>query len=779
MKKIYSMLMLLCAGIGHTQAQLISGKVVDEERQPLMAANVVLLALPDSVYIDGAITDSLGGFSIRREMTTERKTLLQVSYIGYQTLYAECAQSEMGTLQLAPDARLMGEVVVKSTLPKTRIKGDAMVTNVAGTVLEKAGTAENLLDRVPGVSAKNGAVSVFGRGQAEVYINGRKVRNATELEQLQADNIKSVEVVDNPGARYDASVRAVVRILTKKPQGEGFSFHNRAYVRYDKKWAEQEQLDMNYRKGGFDIGAMLFGNDMRNWYDKKITTNTYLDKFWKQQMDIYETEHIQNYQTSLMANYASEKGHSVGARYDYSHTPRFKTEHTLENTTWTDDTPDEWMENPGGSDMQQKNHQLNAYYSGKLKGWTIDFNADGYWSNRFTKTFSDETLKDIATDAVKEMRHITTTTDDENSLYAAKLIFGHPLWGGALSFGSEASRTETHSTYLNPEGILDNNRNEIREASASAFAEYSRTFGKLTARAGLRYEHINSDYYEAGQHMDEESRTYNDLFPSLSLTMPIRNAQMRLSYSRDISRPGYSVLRNRVTYANRYTYSSGNPYLKPSLTDNLMLNATYKWMQFRFGYQHIKDARVYTTESYRGDPTIAVLKHTNAPAYDQLNIGVVLSPTIAIWTPQFSAGYMQNWFEAETPWGKEMMNNPIVQLKWQNSLQLPGDFFLSADAAWTSRGDNENTAILSDRWSVDLMLHKAFFRNRLTVQLRGSDLVNGLRSRSRGYFGPLRTMENDNFPSPRSVSLTLRYNFNTAKDKYRGTGAGSSQKRRF
>ena len=98
-------------------------------------------------------------------------------------------------------------------------------------MLEKAGTAENLLNKIPNVTAQDGIITVFGRGTPEVYINGRKVRNWQELDQLSSDNIKSVEVVSNPGARYDASVKAVIRIITKKIAGEGISIDNRTVLR--------------------------------------------------------------------------------------------------------------------------------------------------------------------------------------------------------------------------------------------------------------------------------------------------------------------------------------------------------------------------------------------------------------------------------------------------------------------------------------------------------------------------------------------------------------------
>lgn len=152
---------------------------------------------------------------------------------------------ELGVVQLEQDSQLLSEVTVKGNLPKTRLKGDAMITSVAGTVLEKAGTAENLLDKIPNVTASDGEVNVFGRGAAEIYINGRKVRNASELDQLSADNIQQVEVVTNPGARYDASVKAVVRIMTKKVVGEGFGFSDRLMVNNNRYagWGVQNQYD--------------------------------------------------------------------------------------------------------------------------------------------------------------------------------------------------------------------------------------------------------------------------------------------------------------------------------------------------------------------------------------------------------------------------------------------------------------------------------------------------------------------------------------------------------
>lgn len=127
--------------------------------------------------------------------------------IGYKTVYKPIAPANIGIVQLVADAQQLGEVVGKADLPKTRVKGNAMVTTVTGSVLENAGIGNDLLDKIPGLSAEDSSVNVFGSEAGEIYINGRKMRNNSELDKLSSDNIKSVEVLRHPDARYDASVK--------------------------------------------------------------------------------------------------------------------------------------------------------------------------------------------------------------------------------------------------------------------------------------------------------------------------------------------------------------------------------------------------------------------------------------------------------------------------------------------------------------------------------------------------------------------------------------------
>ena len=163
----------------------VTGTVLDENGEPMSFVNVVLLSMPDSTFVQGAMTDDQGHFQIR---TLKNDGLLKVSSIGYETQYLNPVD---GLIVKMNEATLMlGEVIVKSQLPKTRVKGEAMRTTVEGTILEKAGTVADALARVPSLEAKrDGAVTVLGRGEAEVYINGRKVQDVSELSRLRIHNL--------------------------------------------------------------------------------------------------------------------------------------------------------------------------------------------------------------------------------------------------------------------------------------------------------------------------------------------------------------------------------------------------------------------------------------------------------------------------------------------------------------------------------------------------------------------------------------------------------------
>ena len=152
--------MMICLTF-HAKTQDVVGKVIDKNNNPVPFVNVVLLSLPDSAFVQGAVTDEQGMFKI---VTSLHEGLLKLSSVGYETLFLNINTTNELTIQMMDDTQMLGEVVVKSQLPQTHAKGDAMRTTVAGTILEKAGTVSDALSKIPSLEAeRDGAVKVLPR----------------------------------------------------------------------------------------------------------------------------------------------------------------------------------------------------------------------------------------------------------------------------------------------------------------------------------------------------------------------------------------------------------------------------------------------------------------------------------------------------------------------------------------------------------------------------------------------------------------------------------------
>ncbi len=717
----------------------MGGKVLDEKGEPMPFVNVVLLSLPDSTFIQGAMTDEMGRFQI---ITPNSGALLKVSCIGYKTLYLNAVEGL--TIQMQEDALLLGEVVVKSQLPKTRVKGEAMRTTVEGTILEKAGTVADALARVPSLEAKrDGAVAVLGRGEAEVYINGRKVQDVSELSRLRSDQIQHIDVIQNPGARYAASTKAVVRITLKKAQGDGFSFLDNLTGMYQYGHTITNNLDVNYRTGGFDITASFWAG--RYGHAKMLQENHmfyYVGPDHVESVLKQEGKNIwKGLSPQLQMNYVFNDNHSMGAFYKYDRHP------------------------------------------GKVGSLGIDLNVDGLFDRTETPgSTSEATVLDGATVS----RSIESNTSSRNNFWASKLILSYPVWHGNLSAGGEYSynhRTDAYSFSATASVPVKATDTEINESSTAAFVEFGRRFGLVFAQVGLRYEHLKNDYYNFNEREDEVCRDYGDWFPTFVVSAPVGKVQLSLSYRRDIQRPAYSSLTSSTVYINRYSYQSGNPYLKPTYTHSLVFNAAYQWMNLTLNYARIKDSETMSTEPYPGsdDPLISLVHPINSKeSYNRLTIMPSLRPVFGCWHPTWTAIAIFQNYKTPTADGSILtLNHPYLGLTWNNDIELPHNWRLNAMVQVTSRGDYDNFRINKSRFYSGIGVQKDISLHRmgsLTVDARCMDLFNTSKAGATIY-GP-RELYTSN-PARRTFSLDLTWKFNSADSKYRGTGAGEKQKARM
>ena len=755
-------------------AQNIIGKVMNTKGEPLAFANVVLLNKTDSAFVKGAVSGEDGSFAIDSSCNGG---IIKVTSVGYKTICKDCTGENVGIIKMEDDSNMLGEVVVKSSQPKTILKHGGMTTIVAGSVLEKAGTMEHLLDRIPKVSAQNGSIKVFGRGEPVIYINGRQMRNRSELDRLQSDNIKSVEVITNPGARYAASTRAVIRITTKKILGDGFGFDASTTGEYDEKknFGGFGQLNMSYRKNGLDLGAYAFGAKQYQPYNQDLQQKTYLDKTWIQKSKNRQVGMVEAMNFRLDASYQLDANNSIGANFGFLRNPKQTCEANMTTAIWQDDEQTESSDSHANFFEQKSTLSSNVYYVGKIGKLGIDFNADWLWSKNNEDVVTKEQYQEVGMDAQSQTVH--SLTDKKYRLLASKLVLSYPLLGGELSVGGEYSNTHRTSKYkVVPTNFVSDDDSRITESMASSFLAYSRDFGNVSMEAGLRYEYIDFNYYEYGKYVPEQSKSYGNWFPSISLSIPVGKVQMQLSYATDIDRPSYHYLRSGIQYDNRYTYETGNPFLVSEISKNLNYELAYKWLTFDMTYSHTSHPIMSTVETYKDNPAIGLMKPVNGNSYNDVAASINLRPSFGIWYPSLTASIDKQWFDMETHDGKSL-NKPMASFRFDNTLNTKLGMF-TLMMSYITKGHEKNQYLYKPMFCTNVSAYKAFLKDRLSFQLFVYDLFGTDDIHMSAHYGKMKELISD-IQSTSKVSLTVRYKFNTTRSKYKGTGAGKSQKNRM
>ncbi len=774
MKSILLFLSLELLSFCQVMAQDIKGKIVDETGKPVSFANVVLLNRQDSSFVKGTVSGDDGGFVI--EASCDNGIIIKVSSVGFKTAFKDCKGEDV-TVVLAEDSKMLGEVVVKSSLPKTILTNGGMKTTIAGSVLEKAGTMDNLLDRVPNVSAQNGTIKVFGRGEPLIYINGKQMRDKSELDRLHSDNIKSVEVITNPSARYPASAKAVICITTKKTPGEGLGIDATAMGEYDKKhnFGAEGRLNVNYSKNGLELGAYASIAKQYQPDYKDVQQITYLDKTWNQKSEIRQTEVKESMNYRMDASYQIDANNSIGANFSYLRNPKDSWNGDMNTSILQDETLSE--SNNSHSDLfgQRSNISSNIYYIGKIGKLGIDFNTDWLWDKTRQNDVTDENFQEVGKDMQDQT--VRSITNKYNHLLASKLVLTYPLLGGELSVGGEFSNVHrTSKMQVVPVNIVNDDNSRVTESMTSSFLSYSRDFGNLNLEAGLRYEYIDFDYYEYGKRIADQSKTYGNWFPSLSLSLPVGDAQMQLSYSADINRPSYQSLRSAVQYDNRYTYETGNPLLMAEISRDLDYEVSYKWLTFDVTYSHTSNPIMSYVNTYKDNPAIGLMKPINGKAYDGVESSITLQPTFGFWHPTLTASIDKQWFDMDTN-ERKALNKPMASFRFDNTFDTRLAMF-TLMMSYNTKGNEQNIYFRKPMFCTNISIYKACMKNRLSFQLFVYDLFGTNNQHFIAHFGKLRSMAYD-ASSISKLSLTVRYAFNASRSKYKGTGAGHEQKGRI
>ena len=790
MKTIYSKLAVLVAAMMMSMAMNakthdVSGNVIDEQGEPLAFVNVVLLSLPDSTFIQGAVTDAQGAFRI---VTDKNEGLLRLTCIGYETVYVKAASGL--TIRMKDDTQLISEVTVKGKLPKTTLTGEGLQTNVKGSVLENAGTANDVMAKTPGMMKGKDGVEVIGRGAPQVYINGHRVTDASELERLQSNEIQNIEVISNPGAQYKANVRSVVRIRTVKRQGEGFGFNFNASDAQSLRWSEgndpRAAVDANYRTGGVDIFAGVNYTRATNRQLSDLEKTTYSNIVFHEEGDLEADGHTQVLHSNVGVNWQISDNHFMGGKIEWGRQLQ-ESGHTYINDNVYEDgvlsdrlitiTDDRLADHPsytlGG----------NLYYNGTVgKKLGVDVNLDYYGTETYLKSTSGET------GSMSYNTDVFTVSNNDAQLYAAKAVFSYPVWKGQVQAGTEETFTRRTDEYHISGVNIPASSAEVKEDNYAGFATYGFMLPKVgQISAGVRYEYVRYKYEDVLAPANNLVRNYGNWFPTVSYAGVLGPVQVMLNYSAKTERPSFSSLSSAIRYNSRYTWQSGNAQLQPELSHDISLTAVWRFFTFMVNYTRTNDAIMLWSAPYGNDGVVLVQPRNLNTPFRAMSAMVNLTPTIGPWTMNYTIGIQPQWLSIEVqdprePTGTRVTRfntKPIGFAQLQNTLTLNSGWQFELGAGVSTKGYTENIYLNKIVFDLEAAVQKKLLKNgALILRLEGHDLAGLANYDVKTDFGNHLINQTNKMDSQR-VKFSVRYNFNTAQSKYRGSGAGEKQKARM
>ena len=750
------------------QEEVVKGSVLDEHGQPLPYANVVLLSAADKSFIGGCVTDEEGRFVLP---FSAKNAWLKVSFVGYKSQTLAC--QPMMNVKLQPNTQQLQAVVVKSKRPDVVYQNGAFVAQVAGTILSEMGTVEDMIGQLPFVTGEDGNWNVIGRGAPEIYLNGRKVRNLTELKSLSAKDILKAEIVTLPGAQYSAKTNAVIRLRAVRKRGQGWS--GGAYTEYEQGHYSPhtfEDVKLNYRTGGLDIfGEVNTGFDRKRVTSHMITQlNTTND--WQFHTARTANKNGGGINLNTGFNYEVNDHQSLGMRYETGNIMGNNYLHSWGNTEVTRDGTDyESLEYDSYSKQNPHwSHSLNAYYNGDFGKWNVNFNGDYY--NKVTKNtqmaFNDGRMDAESSSKVK------------SELYAAKLEVTAPLWKGSLTFGTEETFTNRWNDFTQS-GYASDAFNHIQQNIYAGFVEY---YGQINKRwaygLGVRYESQKTSYYEKGVLQEAQSPSYHDWLPFASISYSDKDLNLAFGYRLNKYSPDYDMLQTSVDYVSKYEYSGGEPLLKPQQQHGFNLSGSYKWVSLMANFNYVKDMYMTWYKPYNEETHPNVLFQTMASIPDSYywGVNVRLAPSIGIWYPNLTVGVDGYHETVDFLHIDQVGNQPKFNFNMSNNLKLPHRWFLNLSGYLSTRAA-QGHGVSKCMGAMQFRVSKNFLKDdALKVMLVLRDVLHT------GYYyfeayGTKSHRDYSRYTDNQNIGINVRYTFNATRNKYKGSGAGQSEKQRL
>jgi len=801
--QVFVTLLLFFLGMSNLAAKEfshISGQVADGKGELLPFVNVALVEAESGALLTGAVTGEDGKFLI--ESARSGKVQLVISSIGFETFKSESFEmkpgmtKDFGTISIEEEAGNLTEVTVRATRPEIIIEADKTTINIEGTVMAEGNNALDVISRSPGVYVdENNNINLNGRPGVTVMINDRQTyMSASDLSNflraMPADNIKSIEIINNPTSRFDAEGGAgIINIRLKKNNIDGMFGSVQAGGMYNGIYGPNAGLTLNVKKGKWTNNASLNYNEFNFLNELEINRNFQLEEG----VSRFEQEsRIRMINKSLFFNggsdYEINKNHSIGVAIQAS---EYNGENTGEALTEID--------NPGTDDLfflkshndnESRNRRIfgNFHYVGILDSTGTKLTSDIDYTKMISSSTSllsnDFWMNDNENMAARD--YILTLNDMDYNIFTAKVDFTKPFGKGrVLESGLKGSWVKSDNNLDLSKAVEEepfqtdpsSNRFIYEENVLAAYASYKGNFSeKVSFQAGLRSEY--SDIKGTSVTLDSiNSQKYLDFFPSLFIQQKVsKNYQINYNANRRITRPNYRLLNPFIYYIDPLTTEQGNPGLRPQYAHNLEMNHVFKGSyQLSLGYSLTNDVfqQIFTQDEESRTTTTYTANLDKAQTW---NLRAIVPVEIKSWWT------MNNMVQLTNSQWKSMIGDALLDvsqtsftLRSQNTLNLPLGFKAEIMGMYVGPSQYGQATIKGFAW-VDAGITRNFMNDKLALTVNGTDLFRSQIIRANVQFDNIDT-QFQQYRNTQGVRFTLRYKFAKGESFRIANRSGSTDER--
>jgi len=785
---IFSIIAVLTLFNGQAQGGIVKGMVVNSQNQAIEFATAALLNPGTNNIEKGAACNEKGFFII--ENVAKGEYILSVRMLGYDTSETERVIIEIEdqmvekTIVLKETAQLIGEVVVTAKYSFVEQTADKLIINPNASIISSSESVYDILKKSPGVNIDNNDnITLKGMQGVIIMIDDKPTYlSSSELAPLLkgmiGKNIKSIEIIENPSARYDAEGNAgIINIKTKHNKAPGFNGSVNSGITFTRTVGGNAGADLNMNVGKLNVYGNFAFYDWKGWSEMNATR-----RFTSEAMNgAYQIIKNENNSDGNAYNYKTGADYYIAKNHVISFMLRGNAGHNDMiddgNTSFTDrfKVIDSTLVSLADRRETWGSQTFNLNYKWDIDSIGRSLTVDADYA-RFLNTGSSNQTSKFFDDLFVDMnKDIFLNSDLRNNIdiLSAKIDYVHPL-NKTYSFeaGLKNSNVKTNSK-ASMVGFYDQNDRFIFEENIqAAYASGRAQFEKTSVQVGVRVENTISTGNSVS--IDQvDKKNYLEVFPSVFIQQNLKHEQtLGLRYSYRIGRPNYHLLNPFVWIIDPYTYNIGNPNLKPQFTHSLALNHTFKGKLFSsIGYNYTRD--LFTEVISQNDETNAIYQTMENFGHStdfNLTETIQLQPT-KWWRLNGTAIGMYKKVTVNESSSTEFERWSYI-VNMGNSFTLPHKISLELNGNYMSKQLVGNFTI-KPRYSIDLGMQIRVLNDKGSIRASFSDIFNTSSFGAYSKYGNIDLDVNNRFETQR-LNISFNYRFGKSEFKTRANRSTSS-----